>query len=102
MQLDHSTSLPVSILAREAICKLSTMTRIIQRMEADGLIVTCPSPADARVTQVSLTDSGEAARAAAWRIADSLFGAAFAGMKPKDAAQLNVLLSQLFSNLLRL
>src|ERR1700754_2426647 len=52
-------------IADAAVINLSTMTRIIQRMTAAGLVSACPSEDDARVTSVSMSAAGEAKLAAA-------------------------------------
>ena len=53
------------------------MTKIIQRMFADGMVESASSAEDRRVTIVSITPKGEEAGLAAWheatRIADRLF-----------------------------
>jgi DNA-binding MarR family transcriptional regulator len=38
------------------------LSRMLRRLEADGLVVTCPDPADQRRRVVLLTDAGRAAR----------------------------------------
>lgn len=58
---------PLSIrdIAGAAVINLSTMTRIVQRMTAVGLVECRTRPWDNRVTEVSLTPSGEEKLAAA-------------------------------------
>jgi DNA-binding MarR family transcriptional regulator len=51
----------ISTLSEEAVINLSTMTKIVQRMEIDGLVATNPRHTDARVTEVWLNSSGRAA-----------------------------------------
>ncbi len=48
----------VSELSRRAVTKMSTITRILIRMEADGLVRRTSSPVDSRVTEVFMTDRG--------------------------------------------
>jgi len=60
MVLGEANPRGVRDLADAAVIPLSTMTRIVQRMSAAGLVRSAVSAADARVTEVHLTDLGEA------------------------------------------
>jgi len=82
----------ISYLAKESIVKLSTMTRIIQRMRDKGLVTVQPSKGDARVTEVHLTKRGENARVIALGHARSVMETAFQGVKPE---YLEILISSL-------
>lgn len=88
MLLDGERARSVSYLANEAITKLSTMTRIVQRMVESGLVTTRPSAKDARVTEVVLTANGNRARILAWQAADTIFKRTFDGV---DGAELDAL-----------
>jgi DNA-binding MarR family transcriptional regulator len=48
----------VSDIASEANAKLSTMTKVVKRMKAEGLVAAREGSADRRVTEVSLTEAG--------------------------------------------
>jgi DNA-binding MarR family transcriptional regulator len=54
----HGT-VSVSELATHAIIKLSTLTRIVQRMRDEGLVETRTNADDARITDVLVTPKGE-------------------------------------------
>jgi len=54
----HGTA-SVSELATHAVNKMSTITRIVQRMRDEGLVETSTNPDDARITDVSMTRKGE-------------------------------------------
>lgn len=56
--LDHNASTTVNELARYAMMEQSTLSRTLQRMEADGLLQSQKSPADARVRSITLTSKG--------------------------------------------
>lgn len=99
MLLEAGAARSVSYLAREAISKLPTMARIVQRMEVDGLVETGPCIDDARVTRAKLTRRGQAARRTAWREAHRVFDKAFEGITDKEREQLNLTLAKLFENL---
>jgi MarR family transcriptional regulator, organic hydroperoxide resistance regulator len=93
----------VSEIADHAIVKLSTMTRILQRMEEDDLVVLRARSSDGRVTEASLTARGREAAAAGWQAADRLYRRAFGeAAAPAEVARvmrLNKQLRQLFDNL---
>jgi MarR family transcriptional regulator, organic hydroperoxide resistance regulator len=99
MQLKGNNRVGVSDIAEHAIVKLPTMTKIIQRMEAEGLITCHVREADARVTEVMLTAQGHAARRKAWTEADRIYRQAFADLKPGKVKTLTTLLNQVFANL---
>jgi DNA-binding MarR family transcriptional regulator len=58
--LDRDTDLPVSRLASGAAISVPTATRMLQQLEAKGLVSRRRSPADERQVLVSLTDEGVA------------------------------------------
>src|SRR3569832_1627514 len=64
-------------LADRAVTRLSTMTRVIQRLEKRGLVKLATRAADARVTEVFITPAGEEiveqVRAVASRIYQAVF-----------------------------
>ena len=99
LHLEHCAS--VSEIADHAIAKLPTMTKIVQRMQADGLVVCRQRPSDGRVTEVMLTDAGKDAGAKAWAAANRLYEEAFRHMKKSEIATLNRLLEKLASGLMR-
>jgi DNA-binding MarR family transcriptional regulator len=99
MALYERRTASVSEIADHAIVKLSTMTKIIQRMQADGLVTCRPSETDARVTEVTLTEIGHEARRQAWREVEVIYGRAFTGMARGDIATINGLLETVFHNL---
>lgn len=99
MVLHQEPCASVSEIADHAIAKLPTMTRIVQRMQADGLVTCRARPSDGRVTEVMLTEAGQIAAAQAWAAADALYGKTFQRMTKSEIATLNRLLEKLFSNL---
>jgi MarR family transcriptional regulator, organic hydroperoxide resistance regulator len=99
MQIQGKNRPRISNLAEHAIVKLPTMTKILQRMEAEGLIVSRVSKSDARVTEIMLTSQGRVARRKAWTEADRIYRCAFSDMKNEKIASLTTMLNQLFENL---
>lgn len=89
----------VSDIAVHSVSKLSTTTKIVYRMKADGLVSTSVSAQDGRVTLVDLTPAG---RRQLQRVADAthgLFQRSFDGLTPARVLRLNDLLKQVFRNL---
>lgn len=99
MLLHGGQARSVTYLAREAIIKLSTMTRIVQRMGQDGLVKTRPWEEDNRVTEVVLTPKGDKARARAQSAAFDVFAKAFDGIPDREIAALNKTLERVLLNL---
>jgi DNA-binding MarR family transcriptional regulator len=60
--LFHSTveGVPLSKLCEEMIADNSNLTRLVDRLEARGLVRRAPDPRDRRVTLVQLTPEGKA------------------------------------------
>jgi DNA-binding MarR family transcriptional regulator len=86
-------------IAEAAVINLSTMTRIIQRMAAAGLVTTAPSSEDARVTMVSLTAEGEDRLAEARKASAPVYEHLIEGLAPAEFEQLIGLLERLHDNL---
>ncbi|QEH77774.1 MarR family transcriptional regulator [Sphingomonas sp. C8-2] len=99
MTLHQDRVASVSEIAAHSSEKLPTMTRIIQRMEADGLVRRRPRPGREHVMEVVLTDAGELAGNEAWARADSIYGQAFVGMTDAELEQLTGLLQRVAENL---
>lgn len=99
MSLYEDEHLSVSEIAEYAVLKLNTATKIVQRMVADGLVVTRSRPNDGRVTEVCLTHEGDRMRRLARTEADKIFAASFVDISPEELAQLNHLLSRVFDKL---
>lgn len=86
-------------IAEAAVINLSTMTRIIQRMTAAGLVTTTPSPDDARVTSVALAPAGEARLADARQATAPVYAHLVTGLGADEFEQLIALLGRLHDNL---
>ncbi|WP_044562890.1 MarR family winged helix-turn-helix transcriptional regulator [Azospirillum sp. B4] len=99
MTLHEEGCQSVSEIADHAIAKLSTMTKIVQRMQADGLVVCRPRDTDARVTEVLLTPAGQEAGARAWETASKVYQRAFHNMSDREIETLNRLLIKVAENL---
>ena len=99
MTLHQDRVASVSEIAAHAIEKLPTMTKIIQRMEIDGLVRRQPRPGKERVMEVVLTDQGQLAGDYAWRSAAMLYDQAFTGMSIVEIDRLTALLERVAENL---
>lgn len=86
-------------IAEAAVIPLSTMTRIVQRMAAAGLVHSAPSTRDARVTEVFLTDEGEAKLIQARQATAPIYRKVIRNLSAKDFGQLIDLLNLLYENL---
>ncbi|MCJ1962139.1 MarR family winged helix-turn-helix transcriptional regulator [Novosphingobium mangrovi (ex Hu et al. 2023)] len=99
MSLRGREALSVSEIADHAIVKLPTMTKIIQRMQAENLVIAEQSPTDGRVTEVRLTSQGHEAGEKAWAVANRIYRRAFEEVTETEIADLNVLLRKITANL---
>lgn len=99
MVLHGKTTASVKELSDHSIVKLSTMTKIIQRMQIDELVSTAPSSTDGRVTQVTITEKGEQAGKAAWQEANAVMENAFDGFTDAEQNTIKKLLRKLTHNL---
>ena len=101
MILHSKSSASVSEIADHAIVKLSTMTKIIQRMEADELVASGPSELDRRVTMVTITAKGEQTGRQAWIESAKIKDRVFADLSTNDRDTLVRLLRHLSDELKR-
>jgi MarR family transcriptional regulator, organic hydroperoxide resistance regulator len=99
MILNEMNPASVSELADHAVIKLSTMTKTVIRMQADGLVITSSRKSDARVTEVSLTDAGRHAIGSVRRQASRVFLKAFHDFDAAEINRLNETLKRVFANL---
>ena len=89
----------VSEIALNAVTKLSTVTRSVLRMKADGLVATTTSASDARVTVVTMTDTGRVALERADPVMQHIFARSFEGLTPTQTTRLNELLGLVLKNM---
>ena len=94
---EHEPS-SVTELCDHAVIRLSTMTRIVQRLADSGLVITRPRESDGRVTEVRLTDAGRDAAVSVHAQASRIFYHGFDGFSAAEAATLNGMLQRLFKN----
>lgn len=99
MILGERTPRGVRDIADAAVIPLSTMTRIVQRMAASGLVEVAGSAEDARVTEVTLTALGESKLAEARAAAAPVYEQVIRGFGERDFDRLLELLGQVYDNL---
>ncbi|MDJ0933099.1 MarR family winged helix-turn-helix transcriptional regulator [Breoghania sp.] len=79
---------------------LSTTTKIVQRMTAEGLAITWISPSDGRVTEVSLTDADLEAVLRAANTAKRVCERTFSEISEDEMKQVNQVLKKIFERLI--
>lgn len=99
MILHEHGRLSMSDISVHAVAKLSTITKIVYRMQESGLLKTEASPQDGRVTEVELTEAGEAKLDIARQVTSRLVEKAFADFSKQDIIHINQCLSRMFHNL---
>lgn len=99
MILHEHGQLSMSDIAIHTVAKLSTITKIVYKMQEADLVVTTPSPEDRRVTEVALTEQGEAQLEVAREITHRLVERAFHGLDAEEVVALNRCLGKIFNNL---
>jgi len=96
--LEHS-ELSISEIADHAVAKLPTTTKILYRMRDEGLVLLKTSPADGRVTLVSLTEKGLERLEEIRESVSLLFRKSFKGLTSAQIHRTNALLAKLYDNL---
>lgn len=82
-------------LAKHMLIARYSISRLIDRMEGDGLVARRACPEDARGALVHATPAGRALRKRIWKVYDSAMRAALAPLTDKDKAALAALLFKL-------
>jgi len=99
MFLHEQNPSSVSEIADRAVTRLSTMTRVIQRLEKRGLVRLDTRAADARVTDVFITPQGEGVLEQVRAVASRIYQAVFKDMTAAEIQTLNNLVLRVFNNL---
>jgi DNA-binding MarR family transcriptional regulator len=89
----------VSEIAERAVTRLSTMTRVIQRLQKRHLVRLTRRAADARVTEVHITHAGEGMVGEVRAIASHIYSVAFKDLDATEIETLNRLLRRVHGNL---
>lgn len=99
MLLDDKNPSTVGDLSRRSVTKISTITRILMRMEKDDLVTRRPFPDDKRVIEVFITDKGKEAVSKLKKLADSVYQHAFDDIADDDIIKFTEILMQVRQNL---
>ena len=78
------SELSISQLAEHSIVKLPTITKIVYRMQDEGLVSIKTSETDGRVSIVSLTEQGAAKLRSVDESTDKLFARVFEGLSEAE------------------
>ena len=100
MILHEKSPSTISEIADRALMKLSTMTRVAQRLEQDGLVKLAPNEKDARSTDVHIIKAGESAVDKIRAVGSRTFRRATEDLNIKELETLNSLLARLSEALL--
>jgi DNA-binding MarR family transcriptional regulator len=84
MVLSEKDPSGASEIAEKTTTKLSTMIRVLQRMELDDLVFREPRPTDSRITDIHMTERGKLVLARLKKIASNIFVRSFDGIPDSD------------------
>lgn len=101
MLLGDKNPSTVTELSQRSVTKMSTITRIIIRMEAEGLVSRATSPADSRVTEVFITHEGASVLEKLKAIAGRIYRKAIEGFDEAEIAIFVDTLRRMRENLTR-
>lgn len=100
MILNEHDPAAIGLIAEIATMKLSTLLKVVQRMEEKGLVRTGARLSDQRVTEVSITPKGRKSLALVRKVAASVYEQVTAQLSSEDIGTLNDLLNRLATGLL--
>lgn len=89
----------ISQISQYSISKMPTVTKIVGRLRADGLVETMVSEHDGRVTEAVLTEAGIRKAQEVIQLSQRIFNKAFKGITPAQSRKMNQILSQILDNL---
>jgi DNA-binding MarR family transcriptional regulator len=88
-------SLPLGQLAERLACVKSNVTQLVDRLEADGLVVRAADPNDRRSRLAVLTDSGKSAYARGSQIQQQTEREIFGALSKEESSALHALLAKI-------
>ncbi len=91
----------VTGIARRGVLKMSTLTRMLDRMERDGLVQRSLWKEDKRVVQVKITAKGKRALDKILAVAANVYKKSFEGISDAEAKRLMKTLAKMRDNLNR-
>jgi DNA-binding MarR family transcriptional regulator len=99
MIVNEASPSSVTEIAERSVTQLSTMTRVVQRLEKRSLVKLSKRRSDARVTEVHLTPLGLRCIERERSTAGGIYRRAVRDISPSDIALLNRLTRRIFANL---
>ena len=99
MVVSQKSPSTISEIAKRAVMKLSTMTKVAQRLAKEGFVQLAANPNDARSTDVFLTDQGKQAVQRIRVVASRIYNQATTDFTKQDLVALNDLLHRLTENM---
>ena len=94
LSFSRNGRLPMRVMGDRLQLHPTSVTNIVDRLQADGLVRRVPHPTDRRATLVEITDGGRAVLEDATKaVTDVDFG--LSGLTPQEETQLTVLLSRI-------
>jgi DNA-binding MarR family transcriptional regulator len=99
MLLKDKSPSSVGELARRSVTKMPTLTRMLIRMEEDGLVIRQALEGDRRVVQVTMTPKAVTTLRAVQAIGQRVFERALEGVDASEAASVTDVLRRVRSNL---
>jgi MarR family transcriptional regulator, organic hydroperoxide resistance regulator len=99
MTVHEDSPSSVSEIAERSVTRLSTMTRVVQRLEKKKMVKLSRRPSDARVTEVRLTPRGIQALEGVRGVASQIYNQAVGRLSAAQIETLNALMRQIFVNL---
>lgn len=97
--LDFNAAVPVKDLARHAMIEQSTLSRILKKMQAEGLLENKKSEVDGRVHKIMLTEAGRHRYGAVREITMRHVGRIVHGFDAQERADLARYIARMQSNL---
>jgi len=89
----------ISRIADLAVIRVSTMTKLVYRMEGEGFVSTAVAPYDGRVTEVRLTQKGQDALELVRAKAGIIFERAFGNVEDSEIGALMELTRKIYDNI---
>jgi MarR family transcriptional regulator for hemolysin len=100
VRLEKNEGVSQARLAELAELEPMTMVRILDRMEAEGLLERQPDPADRRARCLYLTVKARPILSEIWRLSDEIRAELFAGVSKAEREQFMTVLERLYDNIL--
>lgn len=102
VRLEKNEGVSQARLAELAEVDAMTMVRILDRMEAEGLLERRPDPSDRRARCLYLTAKARPILSEIWRLCDEIRAEIFAGVSKSEREQFMDVLQRVYDNISRL